>query len=144
MSAIADGLFTSVSGRPRLVGARCDGCGAVTFPTQDLCPRCGSDGMITLHLAERGRLWTWTTQTYRPKSPPYAGSGSDPFVPFALGYVELPDGVLVETRLVVDEGEEPRIGAEMELCLVPFPLGGDADDGDVVTTFAFRPVEENR
>ncbi|MBP2328051.1 putative OB-fold protein [Kibdelosporangium banguiense] len=135
MNCIADGLFTSVSGRPRLLGARCAVCAAVTFPAQDRCQRCGADSMDVLHLAERGRLWTWTTQTYRPKSPPYIGA--DPFVPFALGYVELPDGVLVETRLVVGEHEQPRIGAEMELCLVPFQV-----DGGEVMTFAFRPVQE--
>ena len=50
-------------------------------------------------LARRGRLWAWTTQDFPPPSPPYAGPTGDDFVPFGVGYVELPGEVKVETRL---------------------------------------------
>jgi hypothetical protein len=56
-------------------------------------------------------------------------------VPYGVGYVELADGVRVETRLTETEGLEN--GIEMELVLVPFRT--DADGNEVVT-FAFRPV----
>ena len=38
----------------------------------------------------RGRLWAWTTQDFPPPSPPYAGPTGEDFVPFGVGYVELP------------------------------------------------------
>ena len=50
-------------------------------------------------LARRGRLWAWTTQDFPPPSPPYAGPTGKDFVPFGVGYVELPGEVKVETRL---------------------------------------------
>jgi len=86
-------------------------------------------------LARRGRLWAWTTQEFPPPSPPYAGPTGAAFVPYGVGYVELADGVRVETRLTETEGLEN--GIEMELVLVPFRT--DADGNEVVT-FAFRPV----
>jgi uncharacterized OB-fold protein len=56
-------------------------------------------------------------------------------VPYGVGYVELADGVRIETRLTTTEGLQ--IGIDMELVLVPFRTD---DDGNEVMTFAFRPV----
>jgi uncharacterized OB-fold protein len=86
-------------------------------------------------LPRRGRLWAWTTQEFPPPSPPYTGPTGDAFVPFGVGYVELPGEVKVETRFT--EADSLRIGMEMELVLVPFRTDGD---GNEVVTFAFRPV----
>lgn len=132
---VAEGLFTSSGGDPRLLGSRCDACGIVTFPSQASCPRCASTAMAGHELARRGRLWAWTTQEFPPPSPPYAGPGGDDFVPYAVGYVELPGEVKVETRLA--DASELRIGMEMELVLVPFRVD---DAGNEIVTFAFRPV----
>ena len=131
---IAEGVFTWPSDDPQLLGSRCSGCGIVTFPVQDSCPRCASTDMAERALPRRGRLWAWTTQEFPPPSP-YAGPTGDAFVPFGVGYVELPGEVKVEARLTEMSGL--RIGMDMELVLVPFRT--DADGNEVVT-FAFRPV----
>jgi uncharacterized OB-fold protein len=89
-------------------------------------------------LPRRGRLWAWTTQDFPPPSPPYAGPSGKDFVPFGVGYVELPGEVKVETRLTTADPDVLRDGMEMELTLVPFRT--DADGNEVVT-FAFAPVE---
>ena len=65
---------------------------------QDSCPRCASTAMEEALLARRGTLWAWTTQAF-PPPPPYAGPTGEDFVPFGVGYVELPGEVKVETRL---------------------------------------------
>jgi uncharacterized OB-fold protein len=91
-------------------------------------------------LARRGRLWAWTTQEFPPPSPPYAGPRGDAFVPFGVGYVELPGEVKVEARLTETDPEKLALGTEMELVLVPF---GTDDDGNEVVTFAFQPVKGN-
>jgi uncharacterized OB-fold protein len=140
---VAEGIFTWPSDEaegdgPRLIGSRCTDCGIVTFPTQDSCPRCASTAMAEHLLSRRGRLWAWTTQEFPPPSPPYAGAGGRDFVPFGVGYVELPDEVKVETRLTEAHPDALTTGMEMELVLVPFRT--DADGNEIVT-FAFRPVE---
>jgi len=139
---VAEGLFTFPSDSPQLIGSRCIECGIVTFPTQGSCPRCASTAMEDQLLSRRGQLWAWTTQDFPPPSPPYSGPTGKDFVPFAVGYVELPGEVKVETRLTESDPEALTIGMDMELVLVPFRTN---DDGDEVVTFAFAPVrKENR
>jgi uncharacterized OB-fold protein len=138
---VAEGLFTFPSDAPQLIGSRCTACGIVTFPAQDSCPRCASTEMAEHLLARRGRLWAWTTQGFPPPSPPFAGPIGRDFVPFGVGYVELPGEVKVETRLTESDPEALEIGMEMELTLVPFRTD---DAGNEVVTFAFRPLTARR
>lgn len=133
---IAEGVFTWPSDDPRLIGSRCTACGMVTFPTQSSCPRCASTAMEDLQLARRGTLWAWTTQGF-PPPPPYSGPTGADFVPFPVGYVELPGEVKVETRLTDCEPDDLVDGMEMELVIVPFRTDVD---GNEVVTFAFRPA----
>jgi uncharacterized OB-fold protein len=88
-------------------------------------------------LARRGRLWAWTTQGFPPPSPPYSGASGKDFIPYGVGYVELPGEVKVETRLTESDPARLQIGMEMELVVVPFRSD---DDGNDVMTFAFQPV----
>jgi uncharacterized OB-fold protein len=55
-------------------------------------------------------------QTFPPPVPPYRGPVDD-FVPFGVGYVELPEGLCVQGRLTVNDGARLRIGMPMELTL---------------------------
>ena len=132
---LAEGLFTWPSDEPRLLGSRCDACGTMTFPTHYGCPRCSSDAMSTVELGRRGRVWTWTTQEFRPP-PPYIGP--EPFEPYHVGYVELPGELIVETRLAGYDDRQPAIGDEVELVVIPFSRNADGDD---VVTYAFQPVD---
>ena len=134
---VAEGLFTWPADEPQLIGSRCRECGIITFPTQDSCPRCASTDMEQQLLARRGRLWAWTTQDFPHPAPPYAGPTGKEFVPFGVGYVELPGEVKVETRLTESDADALEIGMEMELAVVPFRTD---EDGNEVVTFAFRPV----
>jgi uncharacterized OB-fold protein len=135
---VADGLFTWPSDEPQLIGAKCPDCGVTTFPKQATCPRCPSDRMDEVLLPRRGTLWTFTTQEFLPKNPPYAGTETAAeFEPYGVGYVELPGEVKVETRLTTADVDALRIGMDMELVVVPFRRNTDGDD---VLTFAFRPL----
>jgi uncharacterized OB-fold protein len=138
---IGPDVFTWPSGAPHLLGSRCGACGTVVFPVQDGCPRCGQPGMERTELSTRGTLWTWTTQDFRPKEP-YAGPGTDAdFEGYLVGYVELPEGVRVVSRLVDVDRSDVQIGMEMELVLFPFTV--DADGTEVVA-YGFRPVREEQ
>jgi uncharacterized protein len=134
---IVEGIFTWPADDPQLIGSRCGECGIATFPAQDSCPRCSSTAMAKHLLPRRGSLWAWTTQDFPPPSPPYAGPTGNAFVPFAVGYVELPGEVKVETRLTVADPQRLKHGMEMELVVVPFRTD---EKGNEVVTFAFRPV----
>jgi uncharacterized OB-fold protein len=72
-----------------------------------------------VELSSRGTVWGFTVQRFAPKSPPYVVPAGG-FVPFAVGYVELPEGVKVEAVLDCTEFAEL--------------------DGAVVTLVATEPV----
>ena len=81
-----------------LTGSRCLHCGTVAFPPARGCQRCGHRSTEALELSPRGTVWGFTVQRFAPKSPPYVVPEGG-FVPFAVGYVELPEGVKVEAVL---------------------------------------------
>jgi uncharacterized OB-fold protein len=82
-----------------LSGSRCPDCAVTTYPAQPRCPRCGA-ALRERALSRHGRLWSWTVQRHPPKSPPYVPPATG-FEPFAVGYVELPEGVRVAAILDV-------------------------------------------
>jgi uncharacterized protein len=135
---VADGLIAGSADQPELLGSECEACGTVTFPRQASCPRCTSQAVVERRLGRRGTLWTWTVQCFPPKSPPYAGPTGDEFVPYGVGYVELPGEVRVEARLTESDPDRLRIGMPMELTLIHAPGASG------VMTFAFAPVEDER
>lgn len=134
--AIDSSLFEWPADDPCLTGSQCAVCGAITFPAQESCPKCGSGGATKTRLLNRGTLWTWTSQGFMPKSP-YRGEGTpENFKPFYVGYVELPGQVRVESRLAVEDASELQIGMEMELVIIPFYTD---DAGQEVMMYAFKP-----
>jgi uncharacterized OB-fold protein len=126
LSPIAADLWTDEP-QPRLIGGRHRTTGRIVFP---LPPGDAAADYDALALSRHGSLWSWTVQSFRPKSPPY--DGPEAFEPFALGYVELPGEVIVEARLTV--AKDLIIGMPVELVIIPF----DATRA----TFAFRPQED--
>jgi len=137
---VAEGLFTWPSEEPRLIGAQCAGCGMVGFPAGLACARCGSDQFTQKLLPDTGTLWTFTTQGFRPPSPPYDGTDTaESFRPYAVGYVELPGEVVVEARLTEPDPARLSIGQQMRLAIVPYSVTAD---GTEVVTFAFAPAAD--
>jgi uncharacterized OB-fold protein len=133
---IADGLFTGSSTAPQLIGGHCTECGGWHFPAQDNCPHCAALTVERQPMSRRGTLWTWTVQAFPPPVPPYRGPVKD-FVPFGVGYIELPEGLRVQGRLTINDATRLKIGMPMELVLEPF--GTDAQ-GRTVLGFAFEPA----
>jgi len=77
--------------------------------------------MTALALSSRGTVWGFTVQRFAPKSPPYVVPEGG-FVPFAVGYVELPEGVKVEAVLDCTDLAELEDKAQVTLVAVePVP-----------------------
>ena len=124
---VADGLFTWPADEPALIASETGG--RLSFPA-----RPGGNRYL---LKRQGTLWSFTTQNFRPPSPPYDGNDTaDTFQPYALGYIELEGELLVESRLVDCEVDQLELGQPMELRIVPYTVRAD---GTEVLTFAFAP-----
>jgi uncharacterized OB-fold protein len=134
--ALAPEISTWPDADPQLIGSRCGGCGATTFPIQQRCPECSKGDMSELPLPRRGTLVAWTTQGFPPGAP-YKGPVGKNFVPFGVGLVQLDDVIRVEGRLTENDPAKLEFGMQVELTMVPFAT--DAD-GDELVTFAFQPV----
>jgi uncharacterized protein len=120
---------------PRLLGSRCQECGAVAFPARRSCPRCTGQDTEEHLLAPSGTLWGFTIQGVPPKTPYLAADA--PFQPFGVGYVNLADEVLVESRLQATSPEQLHIGMPMDLVVVPFHV---SESGEEQLTYAFAPA----
>ena len=123
LAPFAAGIWTDAV-EPQLIGGR-GGDGRIRFPMPSGDAAANFEAVA---LSRSGTLWSWTIQQFEPKRPPY--QGPVPFVPFMLGYVELPGEVIVETRL--DGIAAPRIGMPLTLRIVAF----DATR----SIYAFGPV----
>ena len=100
----------------RLLGSQCTSCGEVSLGSHSICPNCASEDIRGLTLSDEGVLYTYTIVRHKP---PGNYLGPDPFEPFALGLVELPDGIRVMAPL---EGELGDIKIGMKLKLKPWDL----------------------
>jgi uncharacterized OB-fold protein len=135
--AFAEDVFTWPSDEPQLIGGRCGACGAVTFPVQPSCARCGSTEIEQHLLPRRGTLWTFTTQEFLPKEPYASGETLETFQPYGVGMVQLGDEVRVEGRLTEGDAAKLHIGMDVQLVVVPFRV---EPDGTEIMTYAFELV----
>jgi len=133
LAPIAEGLFEAEGDVAHLIGARRLSDGRMVFPAPT-GPEAANYERV--RLSPEGRLWSFTVQRFRPKSPPYAGDDDEKsFRPYALGYVELPGEVIVESRIETDDFASLKVGQAMRLKIVPF-----ARTGGAALTYAFEPV----
>jgi len=113
-------------GTGHLLGSRCRSCGAHFFPIRQACSGCLSSDLETVRLTGSGTVYTYTV--IRQSTPAFA-------VPYALGYVDLPEGVRVMGQIAA-EPDDLAIGMEVELAVEPFGTDGD---GNPVLGYRFRP-----
>ncbi len=132
---VREGLFSgplSDLGRVTLAGCRCSSCGETSLGAKSLCPNCGKETVTEIPLGKRGTLWTYTIVRHRP---PGNYKGPEPFVPFGLGLVELPEGVRVMAPIHCDIGQL-KIGLPLRFTAY---VRKDADRE--VVAFSFEPEE---
>lgn len=133
---IRDGLLTGDLSRldqVRLAGSRCASCGETALGQRSLCPNCGRETVTPLALGQRGVLWTYTVVRHRP---PGNYKGPEPFIPFGLGLVELPEGLRVMATI---EGHVENFKIGQALRFRPY-VRHDVDR-DVVA-FSFAATQE--
>ena len=133
---IREGLLTTPLApleKVSLMGSRCGKCGEVSLGQRFQCGSCGATHLEGIPLSKRGKLWTYTVIRHKP---PGDYKGPDPFVPFGLGLVELPEGIRV---LAPIQADPEKIKVAMELELEVYPLYTDENKNEVMA-FRFRPV----
>jgi uncharacterized OB-fold protein len=108
------------------------------FPKAAACqnPFCKKDKPLEeVRFSRRGKLFAYTVNYY-PPPPPY--HKADPFVPFGVASVVMPEGIKVGGQIPLDvDTSKFKIGMEMEV--VRDVLYVD-EQGNEVLCWKFRPV----
>lgn len=116
---------------PYLIGSKCSSCGEIVFPKMQVCPNCQEQNVEEVKLSRRGKIYTVTVVMQQP---PLYYKGP---VPYALGYVELPEGVRLETLYTDCDPDSLEIGMDVELVVEKLY---DDDEGNELITYKFRPI----
>jgi uncharacterized OB-fold protein len=122
--------------KPQLIGSRCGDCGEIFFPKRlkGICLNCQKTKLEDILLSRRGKIYSFTiVMQSRPQPAPYKGP-----VPYALAWVELPEGVRFETLLTDCDFDRLKVGMDVELVIEKLH---DNDDGNEVLSYKFRPVD---
>ncbi len=130
---VRDELFIMSSpsnSNPRLIGGKCLSCEEIIFPKPQICPNCQEENIEEIELSRKGRIFSSTVVMQQPR-PFYKGP-----VPYGLGFVELPEGVRIETLFTGCDPEDLEIGMEVELVIETLY---EDDAGNTLITYKFRP-----
>ncbi len=133
-----EGWFTLPPKEPQLIAARCQSCGHYFFPRAKTCrnPSCKKDKPLEeVLLSRKGTLFAYTINHY-PPPPPY--HPPDPFVPFGVVSVDLPEGIKVGGQVPKDvDLQTLKVGMPMEMVLEV--LYKD-EQGNEVICWMWRPA----
>jgi uncharacterized OB-fold protein len=109
---VIDGLFDLTE--KKLIGSKCTSCGTYYFPQSPSCsnPDCDEKKVEPAFLSPKGKLYSYTIQYYTPP-PPF--KFEEPFEPYAIGLVELPEKIRVLGILAEKDFEKLKVGMDLEL-----------------------------
>ena len=128
-------LPQSPSDKGSLIGCKCRKCGQLFFVKRDMCENCQSQDLEEVTLSGTGKLYAFSVMYY-PAPPPY--KPANPFVPFGIGWVELPEGLVVYSLLTENDASKLKVGMNLELIFNKF--SEDKDGNDVIVPM-FKPVK---
>jgi len=94
--------------RYRLEANKCRKCGFVSFPPRLICPQCQNREFEETKLAEEGKVLTFTVI----RVPPHQFVDQ---APYAVGIVELDDGVKLTGQIVDCDFEDLKIGKRVKI-----------------------------
>jgi uncharacterized OB-fold protein len=103
----------------KLLGLKCQACGAITVPPKMVCRQCASPDITIIELKGSGKIVTFTTVFV-------AAEGREAEVPYVIVMVQLDDGPWVMGNL---EGIDPK-AASMELIGKNVKMGNRVFPGD--------------
>jgi uncharacterized OB-fold protein len=137
---ITEGLFRVDGERAVLFGSRRRSSGVVKFPAErpelfDANPDIQSD-IEPVELSTEGTLYTFTSQEFAPPLPYKGNRDPKTFRPYIVGFVELKEGLLVESLIVDVAVDDLQIGQRM----VSTTTALETEAGETFVTFAFRPA----
>ncbi len=98
----------------KLMAVRCVRCRHVMVPPRTICPNCRSSRVEWVQLTPHGKLVTYTVVHVSPPQFKH-------MAPYAVGIVEMPEGVKLPGIIRTSRLESLKIGMELEVDFSPTP-----------------------
>ena len=95
-----------------------------------MCGHCQSSELEEVELSRNAKIYSYSVVTQRP---PVYYKGE---VPYALGFVELPEGIRIETLFTGCDPDSLRVGMDVEMVIEKLH---EEEDGTEVMAYKFRP-----
>lgn len=125
---VKQGIFIEELEGGVLLANRCKSCGQIFFPKAIFCLACFNNDLEELKLSQKGQLYSYTI-AHMPSMhfhPPYA-----------IGFIDMPEGVRIFSPLVIDKNKPFRVGMEMEIVIEKLWEEGDKE----VIGYMFKPFK---
>jgi len=97
-----------------------------------MCSNCQSSDLQDIEFSMRGKVYSCTVVMQRP--PEYYKAE----VPYALGFVELPEGIRIETLFTKCNVDDIHVGMDVEMVVEKLH---DDEAGNEWITYKFFPLE---
>jgi uncharacterized OB-fold protein len=103
--------------RHELLIQRCTGCGTLRFPWLPGCNSCGSPDWDTVEASGEGTVYSYVVM-HHPPFPAFTASDHAAAAagPFAVGLIELAEGVRIISNVVGVPYDKVRVGMPVRLC----------------------------
>lgn len=121
------GLVKEVNGELKFIGSRCTKCGQTYFPSEIRCLNCGFETLQEVSLSPEGKLYS-----YSKVEMPCAHFKP----PYAVGFVDMPEGVRIFGQLDIKNEKPFKIGMKMKIYLDVLWN----EDGKDVMGYRFSPL----
>ncbi len=134
----AEGWYTMDPDAPTLLGRRGAETGSYFFPPTlafSRNPAAPTEELEEVALSRRGKVWSWTTNHYKPPEP-YVSP--DPFVPYTVVAVELIEEQMVVLGPLAADVDPADLSAGLEVELGLTTLYEDDDHEYIV--WSWRPA----
>ena len=95
--------WREIPSRYRMEAGRCIKCQNISFPKRLICPECSSKEFEKINLSGKGKLVTYTITHVAPE-------GFGDLVPYAVGIIELDEGIRVMAQITDCELDQLKIG----------------------------------
>ena len=92
----------------KLMGGKCKKCGTTHLPPRSLCQKCLSKEMEWVELPQKGKLLTYTIIHVAPHQ-------FQKMTPYAVGIIQLDDGLKVPGMIKHVNPEDIKIGMELSV-----------------------------
>lgn len=112
----------------RLIGSRCESCGAEFFPPVYACKKCGSEKIVDREMPKTGVIVTYT-KLHEPLP------GFEAQAPFHLAVVRLENGARVLTQIVDSPDEAVKTGAKVRATTRRAKVDGES--GQIIYGYKF-------